>query len=39
MTRHQAYEHLKRSWLQRHPKATPEQIEKAMQAIARKVGL
>ena len=39
MTRIQAYEFLKARWLARYPKATPEQIEEALRAIARRVGL
>ena len=39
MTRIQAYEFLKARWLARNPNATPEQIQEAMKAIARKVGL
>mgnify|MGYP000899726224 FL=1 len=39
MTCVQAYEFLKARWLAWHPNATPEQIEEAMRAIARKVGL
>ena len=39
MTRIQAYDFLKASWLARNPKATPEQIEEALRAIARRVGL
>jgi len=39
VNRHQAYEALKRQWLAANPRATPEKVEQAMQAIARRVGL
>lgn len=36
---HQAYEAAKASWIKRHPKATPEQYEAAMKAIAERLGV
>ena len=32
---HHAYEAAKASWIKRHPKATPEQYEAAMKALAK----
>jgi hypothetical protein len=32
----QAYEAAKASWIKRHPKATPDQYEAAMKALAKK---
>lgn len=33
------YEAAKAAWLRNHPKATPQQIERAFKAIARKLGV
>jgi hypothetical protein len=33
------YEAEKQAWLRAHPNATPEQIEQAFQAIARRLGI
>lgn len=33
---HHAYEAAKASWIKRHPKATPDQYEAAMKALAKK---
>lgn len=33
------YEAAKAAWLRSHPNATPKQIERAMKAIARKLGV
>jgi hypothetical protein len=35
----QRYESEKRAWLNAHPDATPDQIEAAFRAIARKLGV
>lgn len=39
MSKHQRYEFEKSTWLYLHPEATAEQIEKAMKAIAKRIGL
>ena len=39
MATYQLYEYEKQAWLLRHPDATPAQITRAFQAIARKLGL
>lgn len=36
---YQQYEQLKQEWIAKHPNSTPEQYQKAMQAIARKCGI
>ena len=39
MATYQQYEYEKQAWLRRHPDATPAQIDRAFQAIARRLGL
>lgn len=39
MNRHQAYEFLKARWLAANPGATPAEIERALQALARRCGV
>lgn len=39
MATYQQYEYLKQAWLLRHPDATPDQIDRALQSIARRLGL
>lgn len=39
MNKHIRYEIEKRSWLSQHLNATPEQIELAFQAIAKRLGV
>lgn len=36
---HQAYAAQKRAWMAAHPGATPEQIERAFQQIAERLGI
>jgi len=39
MATYQQYEYEKQAWLRRHPDATASQIDRAFQAIARRLGL
>jgi hypothetical protein len=39
MSAYHRYEIEKRAWVNAHPDATPEQIEQAFRAIARKLGV
>jgi hypothetical protein len=39
MSKFSQYEAEKRAWLHLHPDASPEQIESALRAIARKLGV
>jgi len=39
MNPHQLYSAEKAAWLRAHPGATPDQIERAFQAIAERLGL
>lgn len=39
MTVYQRYESDKAAWLRAHPDATPDQIERAMRAIAERLGI
>jgi hypothetical protein len=39
MNKYQRYEMEKSTWLYLHPEATPEQTEKALKAIAKRIGL
>jgi len=36
---YQQYEYLKQQWASTHPEATPAQYQKAIQQIARKLGI
>jgi hypothetical protein len=33
------YEYLKREWIESHPSATPEQYQRAIRAIAKRLGI
>lgn len=39
MPTHSRYEAEKAAWLRAHPRATPDQIERAFRAIARRLGV
>lgn len=39
MASYQLYEYEKQAWLRDHPNATSDQIDRAFQAIARRLGL